>query len=397
MRQKSAESVLEAKELIERLLHFQNTEGNFPLFLHDYPTAWDFLAPLKIAPVLLCLLREFTPVLGHVLKEKIEISLQKCLSFIDKLRSEKTLPPVWEMRYQASVQGSEISFNPSQPEEWFEWIVSMEIYKKNLPFYEEKKRNGAANWIESKWNWFFQTVPYHRGLQLFLSENQIQEKGEPRPWSIEQVLAEKDGYSPRLMRDHPSQLYAGLVNGIDSDLILNRDENDFSEIPSKIPFQIFWSGKNLHSFICPKGKTVSLLETSDPGRGDLVEVEAFCDLACNIAILDPQSGKGRKGTAFCLGDWVEIEADGWKIALRFTLLEGQGEFFGHISKGNRPSQIACKGPLLYEVYDWRIGLRTLRKQTPCVIQVDVVSRHSALRANDKLSTASPIACSPLST
>src|SRR3990167_7288503 len=49
-RQKTAESVSEAKQLLERLLCFQTSNGNFPLYIHDYPRCWDLLLPLKLGP-----------------------------------------------------------------------------------------------------------------------------------------------------------------------------------------------------------------------------------------------------------------------------------------------------------------------------------------------------------
>lgn len=71
-RQKTGESVLEGKELIERLLAFQTETGSFPIYLHDYPRCWDPLMPLKIASLLLILVRHFSPVLGEELREKID-------------------------------------------------------------------------------------------------------------------------------------------------------------------------------------------------------------------------------------------------------------------------------------------------------------------------------------
>ena len=370
MRQKTAESVLEGKEILERLLHFQTPEGNFPLFLHDFPKAWEFHLPLKIAPILIFLLREFSPVLGTALKEKISQALQKGIQHIEKLRSEKPLSPIWELRYQACIQGPSTPFQPSGSSEWFEWWISQQL-------------NGCTSFPDS--------IPYFRKLQFFAENRASQEKREPRPSPIEWILGERDGFTARLLRDHPNQLYAAIPPSNDSIQWPDFDETDCKQFENDQGLQIVWGEKSLHTFVLPKGRTAVLDEVSDPGRGDLIEVEAFCDLEADITI------GGKKGTIFHLGDWVEIEKEGWRIGLRFQLLQGDGEFCGHISKGNRPSQIACKGPLLYEVYDWRISLITLRKRSPCVIQTEVVCARSALRDSEALSTESPIACSPLST
>ena len=50
-RSHNAENILEAKELLRRLLHFQTEGGGFPTYLHEYPTdrwtvSFDLLLPL---------------------------------------------------------------------------------------------------------------------------------------------------------------------------------------------------------------------------------------------------------------------------------------------------------------------------------------------------------------
>ena len=76
-RQKTAESVLEGKELVERLIGFQTECGNFPTYLHDFPRCWDHSLPLKVAPIAVQLLRAFGSVLGAELKALLEKSIEK--------------------------------------------------------------------------------------------------------------------------------------------------------------------------------------------------------------------------------------------------------------------------------------------------------------------------------
>ena len=81
--------------------------------------------------------------------------------------------------------------------------------------------------------------------------------------------------------------------------------------------------------------------------------------------------KGVKGTIFQFGDPVTIRTPTLTLRLQFDLIAGMGDFCGHIFRANRPTQVACKGALLYEAFDWQIGMRTLRRSGPCQIRVSI--------------------------
>jgi hypothetical protein len=183
----------------------------------------------------------------------------------------------------------------------------------------------------------------------------VQEKGEPRPNPIEWLLA--DGrYSPRLLCDHPHQLLC-------SPLFPITYEPQSINNPT---FRLFWNGSTLHSLV---GKTLlfDLPEGVEMGRTDLFEAVLFTDISPEKEILV----HGQKATTFRLGDPITIQTPTATIQLKFELVQGAGDFCGQIFRANRPSQIACKGPNQYEAYDWQIGMRTLRRQGPAQIRVQV--------------------------
>lgn len=374
LKQKNSECVLEAKQILERLLHFQTSEGNFPLYIHDYPKAWDSLLFLKIAPVLFYILRDFSSILGLGLKEKVEKSLDLGLDHIEKVRLEKPLSLLWENRYLAlKREGVPSPFQPHSDSEWFEWTLTQQMGSQKIG-----------------------SVPYHPSLQFLETRGRAQEKGEARPAILEWALGESEGYRSRLSKDHPYQIYTALLSSFDPESSFL--EKEWIETETSEGFQVIWGKESIYSFCLPKGKTIPIPLEESPAKGDLVEVEAFCTLGAKVRI------EGKTGTLFHLGQWVQFEAEELALSVRFHLVDGEGEFSGHISKGNRPSQISCKGPSLYEVYDWRIALRTLRKSTPCRIYAEVVigsprqpqqfsqeSDPAELRCNEGLSTASPMA------
>lgn len=325
-RHKTADSVTEGKELIERLLPFQSEQGNFPIYLHDFPRCYDPHMGLRVAPIMIYLLRLFGPVLGE-LKLRVEAAVLKAVS----KRPEK---PFWENRYRACVGEPLLPVNSAEfsPIEWSEWLITAQL-------------SGQTHFA----------IPYDESLQLFMGPSRfdVQERGEPRPNPVEWLLA--DGvYSARLLRDHPHQLYLAPLFPI-----------TYEKMPiEETSFRLFWKGTTIHSLVA-KSLVFDLPETVEFGRHDVFEVALFTDLSPETTLLI----NGRKATTFQLGDVITIHTPEKKIELRFDQTVGNGEFCGHIFRANRPSQAACKGEDQYAAYDWQIGLRTLRRLGPSQITV----------------------------
>lgn len=333
-RQRTKEAFLEGKDLLERLFAFQTTEGNFPIYLHDYPRCFDRFLPLKIAPIFIHVFRDFP-----MQFERQEV-LERVLLYAKNLGS---LPPLWEMRRKA-LFGKAAFFEPQTANEWFEWIVSKQLLEKALV-------------IE---------VPYSKELQAFLGEHMVQEGPEPQPVPIEWLFAEKEGFSPRLLRDHLHQIHAALLFPVEIKKCSKEHRKRF-----------LWGGSQLHSLVFPNGTFFELLQED-------LEMALYCNLSSETAVLI----NGKKATTFHLGDKVTLVSPKAHIELAFQLLEGKGDFVGHLSRANRPGQLWKDG-----VYDWKIELRTLRRTARCVLQID----WSCSFFNAELSTASPMACIPLST
>jgi len=339
-RQKTAEAVLEGKELIQRLLAFQTEEGNFPLYLHDYPRCWDHTLTLKIAPVLIYLLREFRPILGEVFETKVKAALHKALQCAEK---KGPLPPVWQARLEACLGRAVQRPKDLRAQEWFDWLVTMQLLGDAGPL----------------------PIPFHKEAKAFFGENGVQEGGEPAPFPFEYLLAEREGLSARLLRPHIHQLSSALLFPL---LTSEERREPWAFVGLKEGgFQLLFPGDMLHTLCVPTGKLegdqalFSLEGEFVPGRDDLYEVELFCNLSPETHLFV----NGEKGSLFNLGDRVAIQTNKVKIDLQFSLLAGKGEFCGHISRANRPGQMACRGENQYSAYDWKIGLRTLRREGVC--------------------------------
>ncbi len=314
-RQKTAESVLEGKELLERLLAFQTEEGNFPVYLHSFPACWDFQLGRKIKPALVQILREFGSFIPSDYKEKLQRA-------IGKIPLEGKAFPL---------------------DDWFYRILFAQM-------------EGKADLFP---------IPYDRTCQVFLGNHLAQEGGEMEPLAFEYVLAEKEGFSTRLLRDHIHQLHSALLFPFSSS-----EETSRSLIIQEKLSRILWKGKTLHSLVAPRGEMTDgrfvfrFLGLPEMGREDLFEAQFFVDLSPEISLRI----NGEKGTIFYLGDTISIQSPTCQIDLCFRLSEGEGEFCGHLCRSNRPSQKSCHGANLYAAYDTQIGLRTLRRKGACTIE-----------------------------
>ncbi len=222
------------------------------------------------------------------------------------------------------------SSSPKTPEEWADLLLLCQI--KGAPIPE---------------------VPYN--LYSFLG-SQKQDKLEPAVTLFDLYMGALYGtFSSRALQDHPVHLKASLIRPFAEQRPLSTDT--FVATPQGY----FWGdAKHTHSCVLEtKGKLQEgifhLPETFAP---DDIEIAFYCDAHPDNNILV----NGKKATTFQLGDTITI---GKALSLQFNRA-GEGDFFGHIHPGNRPSQLA---PHKFEAYDWKIALRTLRRPTASAIGV----------------------------
>ncbi len=74
----------------------------------------------------------------------------------------------------------------------------------------------------------------------------------------------------------------------------------------------------------------------------------------------------QRATTFQMGERLEISTNGKPIcSLSFQLVEGEGRFFGHLSRANRPRQAAVRGSRRFNAHDTWISIRTIRRLPRC--------------------------------
>jgi hypothetical protein len=337
--QKKAEPVLEAKNLLGRLFSFQAEEGNFPIYLHDFARCYDIYLGLKIAPLLLRI-RFFKSVLGKEVIEKIDLALQRLFSFYE----EKKLAPLWKFRYEVC---RSFFLNEPLPE----WRLDSQQFS-------------ASDWWEYWISLQFLETPvcpfYHSGLQMALGFDLQQDRFEPAPRLIDWISNEE--YQPRLLQERPLQIALAALDRVEI------QEGQSADIYWE-DGNVFWKGSRLHSLVAENSSqgVAVLPATFEMGRDDLFETAYYCDASEDIEIFID----GKKGTVFALGQTITIQSPERTFTLLFELLRGEGEFCGHIFRSNRPGQIATTGTLQHEAFDWKIGLRTLRRSSDCAIRIQL--------------------------
>ena len=125
-RQKTVEAVLEGKDLLERLLAFQASDGNFPIYLHEFPNCQSSLQRLKIVPLLIQLERYFSSVISSDIKEKLSLAIEKCLCV-----SSENLSDLWKFRYDMCKESrSAIAIKPEK--DWTHWLISRQLTKEPI-------------------------------------------------------------------------------------------------------------------------------------------------------------------------------------------------------------------------------------------------------------------------
>lgn len=164
---------------------------------------------------------------------------------------------------------------------------------------------------------------------------------------------------------HPVHMHAALVFPTEPiDPTPQYTTPSYSPTIQSRGFHLFrraWEGTegHLHTLVCQEKKLhyhsdIFTYPEEIPDERDRGELTFYCDYHPDVTL----NVNGEKATIFRIEDCVTIESPNKTLKLSFKILEGEGTFMGHISRGNRPAQIETDN---YTAYDWKIGIRTIRR------------------------------------
>lgn len=435
---RTMENINEGKELISKLLHLQSKEGefttgNFPVYFHEYPHCCDRLLVVNLLPPFYWILKLYASVLGTELKKKLEVSLLKGLEHSLKAYREKKLPFSFSLKIGASALAVGRLLQNQEWEKIGEGIVQELCAPQALnSLYSPGICGDVMISLQmiyseislSSWGflWTYLVKTWHRGTCCYIGPplKDYQYGKEPQPTIYDLFFGVLTGeFSHRallpsscllqgvLIRPSQDQLpvfsypftYETEINGgkwhveqgdhyayctfTYDQQALNLPEKGLHEL------RLIWGSQKLvHTFVCQGGnsKQTTLVNRADGVDfyfvlGEQPPVDDREKSREAIFYFDAFEGQqitveDQKTTTFQLGEHVNIVSDSFNIQVQFELVEGDGAFFGHLMKGNRPSQLANKGENRYQSYDWQLFMRTLRRSDHCLLKASVSYRQA---------------------
>ena len=350
--------VEEGMKLLSRLFGF--FAKGFPSYLHDYPNLGSPSYQVRCALPLHWILRLYARLFNPKLKEDLKEVYQTVVD-----REEEGLFPVSRCLLSALRKQEIPIYTPRSSQEWGLLLAAYQIADEKPAWILE---GALANW-DSK-------LMTYSGP----ATEEYQHKKEPQVTLYDFFMAE---YQKKRAR---------VCCSIQSACVFPYKIERAYDPPS--PFQVMsynekWDPRGFHlirflwgschtirSLVCQS--LLSLLRREDglllfsypkeiPPEKERLELALFTEYDEAVEILV----EGKKQNLFYLGERLQICTPEKTINLRFTLEKGEGEFTGHISRGNRPSQIGLDGKKDFSSYDWKIGLRSIDRTQKLTIGLDV--------------------------
>lgn len=404
LRSRIADNIQEAKELLERLLSYQ-TGGNFPIYLHEFPKCYDRYRSAEILPSLIWILRGFHHVLGNGLKEKLENSIREavshCLSMLEIRQADERIL----LRIGTSLLAAGRYFENAK---WCESGINLVSQIEALGiqpswFVSEELGHRLASLSQiDVWPLLWQHCEemYHKKFNVYcgphLSEKQWQEAPEPNLFSL---YMGDSGFQDSL---HPSYLLGALVHPFERpgpvekplkgplagnswevckneswalSLLDQVEALDPAQDKLFSPVYLIWENNGKPQSLVAQGGNAKQISYSRDGKQielhftlgnesendhpkDRVEAAFFCSRKDTGMTVE-----GKKATLFRLEESVQVDSP-VPVSIHFSLVQGEGDFTGHISLGNRPSQTHSEGDAL----DWKIAIRSVRRTPDCVLK-----------------------------
>lgn len=326
LRTKQAPNLYEGKFLLKKLLAFQAPSGNFPIYLHDYPacysakTAFDLLAPMHHIK------KEFHSILGAVpLREALDKLHRFCQTQPSNILFDAAChSPIAEERWRADTAS-----------DWADLLVAATLLDQPIPLDD----------LAQKW---------HPEQQMFIGLSELQSGSRSQKTLLDAFLT-GDQSHPRSVLAAPTTLVQKDVNAW-----VFRDTHAPSDRHKHFHL-LRWE-----HLVCQDAHHRSTIQKTGSGIEALFTYPELLpdrdDKHMELNFYYPySSGDCLSSNTFRLGEWIQIGP----FKMRFELIEGEGQFFGHINRGNRPSQIDRDST---NTYDWHIGLRTVQRESSVMIR-----------------------------
>lgn len=357
-RSKLVENIQEAKILLDKLFAFE-VEGNFPVYLHQFPTCEDTQLSSHLLPIFFYLVRDFEIALGEVFLGKIKAVTSRIVKY---LQAREDLSKASSHRLQAFLgKGDLTSWHPENPTAWGEWCICAQMI--DYPIKE-----ALSCWDEKHF------------VFTGKAREHLQEGLEPAVTLLDLFMGEYfQEFSARSLVAYPTHLRASIIQPFTQKEIKVK-ETPFVALIEEGKRQcltLYWGNKShTHSLtveakkgswkIDHKEDAVFRLEYTPEEAFSTEEETVECALYISAHPDIKLSINDLQATAFHQQDEILISSCLKKIGVRFS--SKNGDWIGHISKANRSFQRKTEG---YVAYDWKIGWRTLRRSPGAQVVIDI--------------------------
>ncbi len=358
-RSKLVDNIQQGKSLLERLLPFE-VNGNFPHYLHEYPNTFDPCHSSQFLPPLFYLLGDFSSILGESLLEKLQKLSERIVLYLKSLDSLSTIA---KNRLEAFLgQFNPDAWVPKTSSEWADFCICSQMAKKPLS-------KAFAVW--------------NPGCCVYIGDSleRLQDGLEPAVTLLDLFMAEAYRVFPtRALAAEVVHMKAALIQPIEP-ILLGKEEPIavLVEEKSRQCFTVYCgSSLETHSLtveaktgsfsIVPKGlQKYEIVYTYDeivPSEEDSVEIALYLSAHSSQTI----TVNAERATVFKAEETLHLTSPFLQIAATFLVDPNKGQFLGHISKANRSFQ---KNRKLYAAYDWKIGWRTLRRESKAEVTLEI--------------------------
>ncbi len=356
LKSRSSEQMLEARELLHKLFPFQSTEGNFPIYLHEYPKCKELFAAAKILPALYWILKDFGSVLGTEVKE--------C--------SRRLLAYCREHRAEAPAHLAILMAGPEELEEYRQekyWYSPTLLGSLIIALQMNPTVEWPEFWIHLKETWQPKTLSY-AGPHFYDA------RYEHSPFShLYQTFMRGS------VTDHPYSLYAALLqpkelqevaHPIFKSGVIDSSPFEFTHTEeaasyfapgsSSAPYQLIWvDGAKSHTL---RLSSASPLEKNggsyrlklQPEQVDQFSLELDTGESTSLFI------NGERQTVFQMGASLEIATGTKHLRLSIAKEGGEGNVLGHVSMAPATEGYSRK---------WVFSLRSVAVAMPLQISLTI--------------------------
>jgi len=443
LRLRTKEAVQEATGLLGRLLAYQQLHegeerGNFPFYLHDFPSCRDRYLPFQLLLPFFRILEGYGAVVGNDLKAKLHQAVNLLLPYCWAVQEKEKPPYIFSMklacasirfaRHFGEARGEERGFRLLEelkgrgvtsswfyPDQLGDLLLSLQLVGE-----EHLLNSWKPLWDHAVACWYSPLLAY-AGPAFHL--RQVKEEQQSTLYDL--FMGHIAGVYPhRVYEIHPFQLQAALVYPSTLSLPVKELPISFEGIfegkkwkvyqgqtfaysaieqesalrdyqkPVMHPFYFVWgTPMRMHSLslqgdhfskfnfkeFSPKRMELQLeipYLTKDEDDGKENSFTFYVDRNDNLK----KTVAGKAATVFEWGETVELADQALSLKMRCTSNGEGGTMIGSIHPGNRPAQISLKGADRFEAYDQIFIMRTVRQEAPIEITVslEVVERSREL-------------------